>query len=114
MPVRRARLPYARWLPNDYFSALSLGFVPEVMEDKWFAYVRDRRLYLHRSWTGFCVYEVLFERMPDWMGGGYLASETVVNRDPEQYGATDDREDIRLLDRLVYNLCRMNAGLPET
>lgn len=113
MPMHRARLPYARWLPAEYFSALSLGFVPAGMDDKWFAYVRDRRLYLHRSWTGICIYEVVFEHLPDWMGGGYLASEAVVNRNPEQYGDTDDWKDLRLLDRLIYNLCRLNARLSE-
>ncbi|MHB1071730.1 MAG: hypothetical protein ACYC3Q_02795 [Gemmatimonadaceae bacterium] len=113
MPPRRVRLRYSRWLPDEYFTALSLGFVPTVMEDKWFSYVRDGRLYLHRSWTGFCVYEVLFERLPSWMGGGYLALEALVNRDPEQYGTSEDLADARLLDRLVFNLCRVNARLSE-
>jgi hypothetical protein len=113
MPEQRTLLRYARWLPNEYYSAMSFGFVPQGMDDKWFAYVRDDRLYMHRSWTGYCLYEIRFERIPEWLGGGYLASEAVANRNPQQHDAADDLEDARLLDRLVYNLCCVNAGLPE-
>jgi len=28
------------------------------MEDKWFIFLEDDWLYLHRSWTGTCVYKV--------------------------------------------------------
>jgi ADP-ribosyl-[dinitrogen reductase] hydrolase len=51
------------------------------MEDKWFAYYEEPRLYLHRSWTGFLIYRVRFE--PEGEGG--RAVELEVNEDRGQY-----------------------------
>ena len=31
------------------------GHIPEMMEDKWFIYWQDDRLFFHRSWTGYCI-----------------------------------------------------------
>lgn len=31
------------------------------MEDKWFWYMEGDTLYIHRSWTGFCIYIVEFD-----------------------------------------------------
>jgi hypothetical protein len=66
------------------------------MEDKWFLFFEDDTLFFHRSWTGFCVYEVHFE--------GSTATHAVVNRDPEQYRATDDDRDQQLIHHLIQVL----------
>lgn len=42
------------------YARLSLGLIPEEMEDKWFIYLEDNKLYCHRSWTGLCTYIVEF------------------------------------------------------
>jgi hypothetical protein len=60
------RIPFTNGAPVPYHSAFSRdeldrlrdGLVPEVMEDKWFAYFEDPYLFLHRSWTGEPVYRV--------------------------------------------------------
>lgn len=45
---------------DSEMSALRRGHIPEAMEDKWFFYMRQSRLYIHRSWTGFMAYLVEF------------------------------------------------------
>ena len=50
------------------------------MDDKWFFYLEKDWLYIHRSWTGFCIFQVRLERFED----GYQIAEAWVNDDPEQ------------------------------
>jgi hypothetical protein len=71
--------------------------IPEEMEDKWFVYEDGGRLFFHRSWTGICIYEVVFRKTP----AGHEVAEAWVNRDPEQYTAVDDEYDARLLSWLI-------------
>ena len=69
--------------------AIRKGFVPEEMEEKWFIYWKDERLHFHRSWTGFCIFILEFERRSQ----GYVATRFLVNRDPQQYKADDAEKD---------------------
>jgi hypothetical protein len=75
---------------------LMLGVVPERMEDKWFIYCEDGWLRFHRSWSGALIYALRLDGSP----GGVRVVEAWVNRDPEQYAATDvayDRALVRFL-----------------
>jgi 8-oxo-dGTP diphosphatase len=68
------------------------------MEDHWFMFFEDPWFYVHRSWTGFCIYAVRFDLLGD---SGARIAEVQVNRDARQYGSTDDVEDILLLTVLL-------------
>lgn len=74
------------------------GFFPTVMEQKWFMYFTADRLRMHRSWGGTLIYDVGFRFDP---AGGASITEVVVNRDPEQYGNTNDEKDVRLIEELI-------------
>lgn len=63
--VASIRKPEAIAAPNVVLSkaemqSIARGYVPMDMNDKWFAFMEGDRLYLHRSWTGFGIYEVTF------------------------------------------------------
>ena len=79
---------------------IKLGLIPEVMEDKWFIYHADGWLYFHRSWTGFCVYEVEF--LAD--GEGARLGTIRVSRDLEQYQESNAAFDLDLLRFLIDRL----------
>lgn len=36
------------------------GHKAKDMDDKWNFYMEDNKVYLHRSWTGFCIYILEF------------------------------------------------------
>ena len=36
------------------------GYIPHMMEEKWFIFMEGNRLFAHRSWTGLGVYEATF------------------------------------------------------
>lgn len=79
---------------------LSEGFEPEEMEQKWLWYVTEKVLYLHRSWTGYCIYEVHFDEQQD---GSCIAIYALVNRDPSQYTNTKNTEDKKMLKQFIVN-----------
>jgi len=50
-----------RTFSNQEVDLIKLGLIPEEMEDKWFIYWKDNRLYFHRSWTGIGIYIIHFD-----------------------------------------------------
>lgn len=94
MPSRNAAFHLKRNFSKEQMAALIKGNIPQEMEDKWFWYYEDGKLYAHRSWTGFCIYIIEFN-----MGTG--VHTVTVNRNPEQYKCTDISEDIESLNHLL-------------
>jgi hypothetical protein len=82
-----------RTYSKSEFEKIIVGTIPEEMEDKWFVFYEEPWLSLHRSWTGFCVFKVRFEKFDDKV----QITEVWVNRNPEQYKETDDSRDENLL-----------------
>lgn len=80
MPEERSEVDLDERFTAREFAHLMWGIRPLTMEDKWFAYGREMRLYLHRSWTGICMYEVLFEND----GKNYRASKLYMNANPAE------------------------------
>jgi hypothetical protein len=97
LPSKRATIRLERAFSPEEMKQIQLGCVPEQMEDKWFVYWKDGALFFHRSWTGFCLYVVRFALDAD--GGRMLEAD--VNRDPEQYKETSDKNDAEMIIYLV-------------
>ncbi len=100
LPDARAPIPYARVFDGNEHARVTKGLVPDQMEDKWFVFYEAPWLFLHRSWTGLCIYAVRLRAE----GAGSVVEEAWVNRDPEQYRETDDAHDLALLSFLVDRL----------
>ena len=105
MPRLRRKIALNITYDADAMKRIRKGFLPVVMEDKWFAWFEEPILHLHRSWTGFCIYEVNF--IPD--RDGWRANFASVNRDAKQYTCADDdmerQEILGLIDRLLLHVC---------
>lgn len=86
MPDECERLSVAKRYSFEEFGRIATGVVPLEMEDKWFVYYEEPWLFLHRSWTGFCIFRVRFEEGSD----GMFVAEAFVNRRPEEYGGSED------------------------
>ena len=100
LPKARVCLPFERTFSLEEYEHLRRGFVPQEMEDKWFIFLEDDLLYFHRSWTGYCVYQLRLEAVE----GSYKIAEAWASRNPEQYTATDDEVDVFTLKMLIDNL----------
>lgn len=81
MPARAERFVLERTLTENELLQVQQGLLPQEMEDKWFIYCEEGTLYIHRSWTGHCIYQVTLSQSG--------ALEVTVNRDPAQYRETD-------------------------
>lgn len=94
MPFRKAKFTLKRFFSKEEIEVLKCGHIPQEMEDKWFWFMEENTLYAHRSWTGICVYIVNF----DFETGIH---HVTVNRSKKQYGCTDKKEDLRIIDSLL-------------
>lgn len=97
LPDARARLAIGNAYSAEDYARIGRGFVPHDGDDRWFIYLEDDWLSIHRSWTGQCIYRVRFA--PD--GEQYRIAEAWANRDPAQFRRTDDAADVGDLERLI-------------
>lgn len=100
MPERRTEIALNLFYNHAAMAKIRKGFMPMVMEEKWFLWFETPCLYFQRSWSGICVYEVRFEEESD----GWRAVAAVLNRDARQYTGTDDAIDAREIEMLIHNL----------
>ena len=90
-----------RTLTKKDLAYIKEGHRSEEMEDKWFMYCEDHKLFIHRSWTGYCIYIV------ELSDNGKM--KTIVNRDPQQYKETDIEQDKLQLNILINRLVKQNG-----
>ena len=93
MPELHETFVLDRAFSDGEMAALRCGNVPQAMEDKWFWYMEGSTLWAHRSWTGYCIYQIEFKDDNNHF--------VIVNRDPDQYRCTSIEEDIELLNKLL-------------
>jgi len=89
-----------RLFTKDEMTQICMGYIPEVMENKWFIYCEKEKLFFHRSWTGTLLFVAYFRKEKDH----YALFKVDLNRDPEQYTAQNDEEDIQIINNLIDRL----------
>jgi hypothetical protein len=102
--------PPARvWSPAEW-TRIQTGFRARDMEDRWNAVVRETRLSLYRSWTGFGIFEAQFAPT----GGGWRIVEALVESESSIYRRASDAEESDNLADIIDNvlLASRNDGAP--
>lgn len=94
MPQETDHFVLERQLSETEISILKEGHRPEEMEDKWFMYWKNNKLYFHRSWTGICIYIVSLMEGTDKL-------DVIVNRNPNEYKETNIEQDKTMLQILI-------------
>ncbi len=97
LPPEKERLEIELEYNSAEIEKIKKGFIPRQMEDKWFIFYEKNILYFHRSWTGYCIYEVHFEKYDDL----YKSVKIYTNRNTDQHKNTDADYDQKLLVSLV-------------
>lgn len=89
--------PPARIWIEEEMEHIRRGYIPQIMDEKWFIFVEGDRLYAHRSWTGYCVYEATFAATE----GGFRIESAVVTGDDTIYNRSSDLDESRTLEALI-------------
>ena len=97
MPEETASLAIDKIYSVEEFEVLSRGLIPEVMEDKWFIFMRNNWLFFHRSWTGICIYQANFEAKEK----EYILKQAIVNQNLKQHPVNDLDYEAALLNWLI-------------
>ena len=87
----------ARIWSRDQMGAIRRGYVPHMMEEKWFIFMEGNRLFAHRSWTGNAIYEATFAPARR----GYVIESAVVTGDETKYRRSSDEEESQTLEVLI-------------
>jgi hypothetical protein len=105
MPSASTNITVEKLYSQEEFHRITAGVIPEQMEDKWFIFYEAPWLYLHRSWTGICIFKVRFEVV----GESVKIAEVYVNRDPGQQLNTDHERDASMLSILLDSRARRDV-----
>ena len=89
--------PPSRVWTDDEMGAIRRGYVPWIMDEKWFIFMEENRLFAHRSWTGIGVYEATFTTTK----GGYEIESAVVTGDETKYRRSSDEDESLTLEVLI-------------
>jgi hypothetical protein len=85
-------------LNQNQLEKLKNGFAASDMDQKWNIYFDDGKLYLHRSWTGSCIYIAdVFEQKD---GSGLITTVTV-NRNKDEYNFSSAEADKNLIRKII-------------
>ncbi len=106
IPDLKSKLEIDKVFTKPEYECLSWGLIPKEMEDKWFIYLEDNWLYFHRSWTGFCIYQLHLEKIDD----NYKVASAWVNRDSKQYTGDNESYDTKFLQGLINMTIQTNRS----
>lgn len=102
LPAERQRLVVNRVYTPDEMAIIYRGFIPSCMDDRWFIYYEGRSLFLHRSWSGFCIFRIDFEPT---LAGWSVASAWVSRcKDQLLFDVPDDGAEVRGIEILMNDL----------
>ena len=111
LPERHIVVPLSLGYSKEEMQRIKQGFVPSEMEQKWFIYYDNGILWLHRSWTGFCIYRIHIAPA----GDGFCVTFAEINRDKDQYLQADDDYDRKLIAYLIdLILLGKDSSYPES
>ena len=88
MPETKVQIQVGQTFTDEEYQRMQRGVIPRDMDDKWFIYFEDGWFFFHRSWTGFCVYQVRLQQD----ASGWSIAEAWVNADPDQFTRPEDTQ----------------------
>ena len=103
-------VPERVWTDAEW-ERISAGVRSTMMEERWNLYADGDVVVLHRSWTGFRIFELTFSPVP---GGGRRITSAVVEGDGVHYRARSDEHERLMveivLDSVVFEVRRRDLS----
>lgn len=94
-----------RALSKEEYQLLVCGFKPRDMDDRWFLYVQNDWVFLHRSWTGHCIFKLKLEVLSE----NVILTDIHINRDSDQYRSVNleaDKDEVNSVLTSLLGLIR--------
>jgi len=101
MTENRIKIPYGLGLEEELYRLAKKGLIPSSENDKWFIYMENDALYCFRADSGYCIYELHFQKEV----GEYLALDIFVEGNSERYSVHGDNEYFLILFLVYCGLC---------
>lgn len=99
-PQALVELPRRVWSDEEW-ERTRRGLMSGSMDEKWDVFAEGDVLFIHRSWTGYGIFEATFAPAE---GGGWRIAGAVVERDPERYGGKNDERDCVLMEMVISGI----------
>lgn len=90
-------------LTQEEFEVLSMGHIPEVMEDHWFMYCDDNSVNYFRSWTGLQLFKGYYK----FENNNYIIYAVEINNDKDVYRETNMNRALKLFTDLIVSECKI-------
>ena len=97
IPEEHTNIELNLTLNIEEIEIIKKGHKPREMEDHWFMYFENNQLFIHRSWTGYCVYIININ------ADGNIKS-AIVNRNENQYKNDNNEYDQYMIRYLIYSM----------
>lgn len=89
-------------LTPSEFKIISMGHIPEVMEDHWFMYCDEKSINYFRSWTGFQTFKGYYKKE----NGQYIIYMLEINNNKNEYSEDDINKSLNLFIDLITSECK--------
>ena len=92
-------VPERVWSQEEW-ERICLGWQARDMDEKWDIFAEDSKLFMHQSWTGYCIYEASFIGAD----GGVRITEGVVESDQSRYRSPSEEFDCVMVELLIRSI----------
>lgn len=89
-------------LTQKEFEILSMGHIPEVMEDHWFMYCDKSSVNYFRSWSGIQIFKGYYKLD----NNSYIIYALEINDNKDEYNETDINKSLKLFNDLIVSECK--------
>ena len=101
--TKTKKIPCSIFITREEFEILSMGHIPEVMEDHWFMYCDNESINYFRSWTGIQIFKGYYKIENDLCCIGVLE----INDNKEEYNEEDIVKSLKLFNDLIQAECKI-------
>ena len=89
-------------LTHKEYEILSMGHIPEVMEDHWFMYCDENSINYFRSWTGNQIFKGYYRLENE----SCIIYSLEINDNKEEYNEDNIEQSLNLFKDLIMAECR--------
>lgn len=101
MTTNRIKMEIGIGLTPDLYKCVKKGLIPKSKNDKWFIYFEKDTLYCHISTSGYCIYELHFEKER----GEYIATDIFYEGDMSRNVIYKPNDIVHLTFLVYFGLC---------